>query len=103
MVQAIAYWGLVAVAMLVLQDPEQIPPVVAIAWIPAEVPVLILAGLEDPVTCTDGALVIADHVRSHGKLIFFEHCRHMNFPETEPGLYQRSVLGFLSELKKQAE
>ena len=43
---------------------------------------------------------ILDRVRSHGRLVLFEHAGHMNFPETYPDLYQRSVLGFLRDIKK---
>jgi len=65
------------------------------------VPVLILAGDEDPVARPDEAEAILDRVRSHARLVLFEHAGHMNLPETYPDLYQRSVLGFLREIKKQ--
>jgi hypothetical protein len=38
-----------------------------------------------------------------GGLVLFEHAGHMNFPETYPDLYQRSVLGFLRGIKKQID
>ena len=66
-------------------------------------PVLILAGGKDPVARPDEAQAIFDRVRSHGKLIIFEHAGHMNFPETYPDLYQRSVLQFLRETSKQID
>jgi hypothetical protein len=73
---------------------------VAISGIPIDVPVLILAGGEDPVARPDEAQAIFERVRSHGKLILFEHAGHMNFPEMYPDLYQRSVLGFFHEISK---
>jgi uncharacterized protein len=94
----IAYLGLLAVSPLIFFDLESISPVVAISGIPVDVPVLILAGGEDPVARPDEAQAIFERVRSHGKLILFEHAGHMNFPEMYPDLYQRSVLGFLHEI-----
>ena len=35
---------------------------------------------------------ILDRVRSHDRLVLFEHAGHMDFRETYPDLYQRSVL-----------
>ena len=96
----IAYLGLLVVSPLVLPDLEKTSPVEAISGIPPDVPVLILAGGEDPVARPDEAQAILDRVRSHGRLVLFEHAGHMNFPETYPDLYQRSVLGFLREIKK---
>ena len=94
----IAYLGLLAVSPLIFPDLESISPVVAISGIPIDVPVLILAGGEDPVARPDEAQAIFERVRSHAKLILFEHAGHMNFPEMYPDLYQRSVLGFLHEI-----
>jgi uncharacterized protein len=96
----IAYLGLLAVSPLVFPDAERISPVEAISGIPPDVPVLIMAGAEDPVARPDEAQAILDRVRSHGRLVLFEHAGHMNFPETYPDLYQRSLLGFLREINK---
>jgi alpha-beta hydrolase superfamily lysophospholipase len=94
----IAYAGLRAVSPLVLPDLEKISPVSAIGAIPSDVPVLILAGGEDPVARPAEARALHDRIRSHGSLILFEHAGHMNFTETCPKRYWRSVLGFLREL-----
>ncbi len=99
----IAYLGLLVVSPLVLPDLVRTSPVEAVSGIPAEVPVLVLAGGEDPVARPDEARAILDRVRSHGRLVLFEHAGHMNFPETYPDQYQRSVLRFLRELKKQPD
>jgi len=95
----IAYLGLLVVSPLVLPDLGKISPFHAVSGMPASVPVLILAGGEDPVARPDEAQAILDRVRSHGKLVLFEHAGHMNFPETYPDLYQRAVLGFIREIK----
>jgi pimeloyl-ACP methyl ester carboxylesterase len=97
----IAFLGLLVVAPLVFPNLGKISPVEAISGIPADVPVLILAGAEDPVARPDEAQAILDRVRSHGRLVLFEHAGHMNFPETHPDLYQRSLLRFLCEINKQ--
>ncbi len=99
----LAYLGLLVVSPLVLPDLEKTSPVEAISGVPPDVPVLILAGGEDPVARPDEAHAIFDRVRSHGRLVLFEHAGHMNFPETYPDLYQRSVLGFLREIKQETE
>jgi pimeloyl-ACP methyl ester carboxylesterase len=95
----IAYLGLLFVSPLVLPDLAKISPAGAVCGIPHDVPVLILAGSEDPVARPDEAQAILDRVRSHGKLVLFEHAGHMNFPETCPDLYQRCVAEFLGEIK----
>jgi alpha-beta hydrolase superfamily lysophospholipase len=95
----IAYVGLLVVSPLVLPDLAKTSPVEAINGIPSDVRVLILAGADDPVARPDEANAILVPVRSHGRLVLFEHAGHMNFPETCPDQYQQSVLGFLRELK----
>jgi uncharacterized protein len=95
----ITYLGLLVVSPLVLPDLAKTSPVGAISGIPADVPVLILAGSDDPVARPDEARAILDCVRLHGRLVLFEHAGHMNFPEIYPDHYQRSVLGFLREIK----
>jgi uncharacterized protein len=102
MLDRIAYLGLLVVSPLILPDLEKIAPLKEISGIPADVPVLILAGGEDPVARPDEAQAIFDRVRSHGRLVLFEHAGHLNFPETYPDLYQRWLFGFLREIKKQA-
>jgi pimeloyl-ACP methyl ester carboxylesterase len=95
----IAYVGLLVVSPLVLPDLGKVSPIDAVSGIPSNVPVLILAGGEDPVARPDEAQAIFDRLRSHCKLVLFEHAGHMNFPETYPDLYQRAVLGFIGEIK----
>jgi pimeloyl-ACP methyl ester carboxylesterase len=60
---------------------------------------LILAGGDDPIARPDEAQALVDRVRSHGRLVVFEHGGHMNFPETYPDLYERTVAGFLRDIR----
>jgi uncharacterized protein len=99
LIDQIAYLGLLVVSPLVLPDLVKTSPVEAISGIPTDVPVLILAGGDDPVARPDEARAILDRVRSHGRLVLFEHAGHMNFPDACPDQYQRFVLGFLRGLK----
>jgi alpha-beta hydrolase superfamily lysophospholipase len=91
----LAYIGLLAVAPLVLPDLDKLSLVEAIGGVPPEVQVLILAGGKDPVARPEEAKAILDSVRTHGRLVIFEQAGHLNFPETCPGLYERSLLDFL--------
>ena len=99
----IAYLGLLVVSPLVLPDLVKISPIEAISGIPADVPVLILAGGDDPVARPDEARAILDRVRSHGRLVVFANAGHMNFPVVDPDQYQQSVLGFLRAPHKLAD
>jgi pimeloyl-ACP methyl ester carboxylesterase len=65
--------------------------------------VLILAGVDDPVARPNEARAILDRIRSHGRLVLFEHAGHMNFPDACPDHYQWTVLGFLREIKYQPD
>jgi pimeloyl-ACP methyl ester carboxylesterase len=96
----VAYLGFLVVSPLVLPDLAKISPVKAVCGIPDDVPVLILAGGEDPVARPHEAQAILDRVRSHGRLVLFERAGHMNFPETSPDVYQQSMNGFLREIKR---
>ncbi len=94
----IAYLGLLIVSPLVLPNLDKTAPVEAIKAIPADVPVLILAGEEDPVARPVEARAIFDRVQSHGRLVFVPHAGHLNFPETCPDLYQRCYSSLLMKL-----
>ncbi|QEH35802.1 Alpha/beta hydrolase family protein [Aquisphaera giovannonii] len=91
----IAYAGLRIVAPLVLPDLDETSTVRAAGHIPADAPVLILSGAEDPVARPEEARAILDRVRSHGRLVLFPHAGHLNFPEADPGRYRRAIGDFL--------
>lgn len=97
----IAYLGLLAVSPLVLPDLVKTSPIEAISGVPPDVQVLVLAGGEDPVAHPDEARAIVDRVRSHGRLVLFEHAGHMNFPETCPDLYDALCSSFSVESQQE--
>jgi alpha-beta hydrolase superfamily lysophospholipase len=99
----IAYRGLLTAARLILPYAEQISPLAAIEGIPADVPVLILAGREDRSARPEEAQAMYDRVRSHAKLIVFERGGHMNFHYVARDRYRQAVLGFLRSLQGQSE
>jgi uncharacterized protein len=96
----VAYQGLLTVSSVILPELEKISPLAAIGGIPADVPVLILAGGEDLSARPEEARALYDRVRSHARLILFEHAGHMNFPETAPERYRQAVLGWFRSLKR---
>jgi pimeloyl-ACP methyl ester carboxylesterase len=91
----IAYRGLLSVSPLLLPELEKLSPITAIEGIPPEVPVLILAGGRDRRTPPEEAMSIYNRVRSHGRLVLFEHAGHLNFLETDPYSYEQFVIGFI--------
>jgi alpha-beta hydrolase superfamily lysophospholipase len=93
----IAYQGLVIVSPLVLPDIDAISPLDAIAHVPAQAPVLLLAGRHDPKATPEQVEAVFDRVRSHGQLVVFETAGHLHYQEADPELYRSSVLGFLRE------
>jgi pimeloyl-ACP methyl ester carboxylesterase len=99
----IAYRGLLAAAALVLPHWERISPLKAASGIPADVPVLILAGSEDRSARPEEARALHDRIRPHARLILFEHGGHMNFPDIAPERYRQSLQGFLRSLRHESQ
>jgi pimeloyl-ACP methyl ester carboxylesterase len=91
----IAYLGLATVGPLVLPDLARTSPRDAIAGIPADVPVLILAGAEDRIARPEDARALHRRVEGHGTLIVFERAGHWTILKTDPGRYRRSIVDFL--------
>jgi alpha-beta hydrolase superfamily lysophospholipase len=98
----VAYRGLLAVAPLVLPDLEKISPLVAIGDVPADVPILILAGGTDRSARPEEAKALHSRVRDHGRLVLFERAGHLQFLDEDPALYKRTVFGFLDEVLQDA-
>jgi uncharacterized protein len=99
----IAYRGLLLVAPWVLPDFDKIAPVKAIEAMPADVPVLILAGGEDPVARPEEARAVFERVRSHGQLVVFDRGGHMNFLDVEPERYKRLLLDFATPFRSRTD
>jgi uncharacterized protein len=95
----IAYRGLLTVAPLFLPHLERISPYEAIGRVPADVPILIVAGQEDLSARRDEAEALFDRVRSHGELLIFDGAGHLQMMETDPIRYRRSVLGFIDAVR----
>jgi alpha-beta hydrolase superfamily lysophospholipase len=91
----IAYGGLRLVSPLFLPDLDKTCPVKAIAAIPANVPVLILAGAADRLARPEEARALYDQVASHARLVFVSGAGHGDLLGSSPGLYRRTVLDFI--------
>jgi alpha-beta hydrolase superfamily lysophospholipase len=92
---SIAYLGLMAVAPMVLTDLDQIAPVEAIAGVPDDVPVLILAGDRDRMARPDEARALFERVKTHAQLLIFPRSDHLQMRQVDPALYREAVLGLI--------
>ena len=93
----IAYPGLRAAGMAILPNLDAIAPAAAVADVPADVPVLILAGEADRRATPEEARAVFDRVRSHARLVMFPGARHKNLAEIDPPRYRRILVEFVSE------
>jgi pimeloyl-ACP methyl ester carboxylesterase len=94
----VAYRGLLAVAPLVVPHFDRISPCEAARGVPADVPVLILAGANDRRARPHEARAILDRVQTHGRLIVFDRADHLLMVHADPERYRRAVLGFLESI-----
>jgi alpha-beta hydrolase superfamily lysophospholipase len=95
----VAYLGLRAVGPLFLPHLDEISTVRAIGGIPADVPVLILAGGADRLARPFEAQALFSQVESHGKLVVFPEANHNNLPDSAPDLFRRTLLEFCHEIE----
>ncbi len=91
----VAYRGLLTVAPLVFAELEKIAPVDAVAGVPGDVPILILAGGRDRKARPEEARAIYDRVKSHATLSVFEDAGHLRFHAADPERYRREVVSFV--------
>ncbi len=94
----IAYLGLRIVGPIFLPHLDQISPLKAIAGIPQDVPVLILAGSADCLARPAEAKALYEQVATHGRLVFIPKAGHGNLFRSAPELYSRVVLDFCTEI-----
>jgi alpha-beta hydrolase superfamily lysophospholipase len=94
----VAYSGLSIVGPLFLPHLEQISPLKAIAGVPEDVPVLILAGAADRLARPSEAVALYKQVATHGKLIVIPGAGHGNLFRSSPERYSRAVLDFCAEI-----
>jgi alpha-beta hydrolase superfamily lysophospholipase len=99
----LAYQGLLTVSSLVLPELEKIAPVSAIAGVPADVPVLILAGGRDRLARPQEAQALLARVKSHGRLLVFKNAMHHNILGTNPREYTEALLEFLRQVKSERQ
>ncbi len=93
-----AYTGLTLVAPIFLPHLDEIAPVRAIAGIPEDVRVLILAGTGDPMARPHEARALHEEVASHAELVDFPGAGHGDLFKSRPELYRRTVCAFCEEL-----
>jgi pimeloyl-ACP methyl ester carboxylesterase len=92
----IAYGGLRLVAPIFLPHLDEISPAQAIGAIPADVPVLILAGAADRLARPVEARALFARVSSHARLFFVPGAGHGDLLASSPELYRRTVLDFIA-------
>jgi len=90
----VAYLGLRLAALVILPEIEEISPLRAIDRIPADVPVLILAGGADELAKPEEARALYERVRSHGRLEVFPTAGHRDLPSADPERHHRLILEF---------
>ncbi len=94
MLDLAAYAGLNLVAPVFLPHLDEISPLKAIAGIPEDVSVLILAGDGDHLARPHEARALHEQVASHGRLVVFPGAGHGDLLRARPELYARTVLDF---------
>jgi alpha-beta hydrolase superfamily lysophospholipase len=95
----VAYRGLVAVSTQVVPHLDQISPYHAAGAIPADVPVLILAGSADRRARLHEARAILGRVSERSELVIFPGADHMRMMEVDPARYRDAVLGFVEKAR----
>jgi len=94
----VIYRGLLAVSPAVLPHLDQISPFESAGHVPADVPVLILAGEDDRRARPDEARAILGRLRGHAELMLFQGAGHLRMREADPVRYRNAVLGFLERV-----
>ena len=98
----LAYRGLMAASWWVVPHLDQISPVEAIAGVPDDVPVLILAGDLDRMARPDEARALWEKVKTHGNLHLFETADHVQMFGTDPVRFRMAVLGLIDAVVRGA-
>ena len=90
------------VAPVFLPHLAEVSPLRAIAGIPDDVPVLILAGADDRLARPEEARALHGRVASHGRLVFLPGAGHGDLLHSAPELYARTILEFCREVANPA-
>lgn len=96
----IVYFGLRIVGPIFLPHLDQISPLKAIAGVPQDVPVLILAGGADRLARPAEAKALYNRVATHGRLVFIPGTGHGNLFRSAPELYSHVVLEFCRDVSR---
>ena len=96
----ISYVGLRLVGPAFLPQLDAIAPVRAIDGIPADVPVLILAGAADALARPEEARALWQRVSRHGRLLLFPGANHNNLFPSAQTKYKEVVLEFCRSMPR---
>lgn len=98
----LGFAGLRLVGPLFLPHLEDVSPFQAIGGIPADVPVLILAGEADPLARPEEARALLERVAGHGCLRLFPGADHNNLFASAAEDYKTILLDFCDSLKERS-
>ncbi len=96
----IAYAGLALTGRWVLPDIDKMAPVDAVTAIPADIPILLIAGGLDRNARPEEAIAIQERVHSHCRLVWFEEAAHESFYARDPARYSDAVTSLIVTPKK---
>jgi hypothetical protein len=94
----VAYRGLVAVSPPVVPHLDRISPHNAAGGIPADVPVLILAGADDRRARVEEARALLGCLSRRGELVVFPGVDHLRMIDVAPARYRDAVLGLIEKV-----
>jgi uncharacterized protein len=94
----LAYAGLYAAARVVLPHFQMISPVNAVAGIPQDVPIWILAGGKDNKAMPEEAEAIYQKARSHADLVIFPEATHESLLEHDPARYRELARSWVARV-----
>jgi pimeloyl-ACP methyl ester carboxylesterase len=102
LVDWVAYSGLSLMAPLVLENVDLISPVDAASNIPADTPVLILAGGMDWRAIPAEAAAIARRIGPRAEVVVFDKAGHLDLHRVDPSRYRELGLRFLGICNRSA-
>ena len=97
----LAYQGLLMASPLVLPNLDKISPINAIDRVPADIPILILAGAKDISARRVEAEALFDRVRTHSELDVFPNAGHLQMFYIDLERYRSAVLRLLDQVRAQ--
>ncbi len=97
----VAYLGLVMMGKVVLPDYDKIVPVDAVADIPQDVPIWILAGGKDTRACPEEAQAIHERAGPHSELVMFAEAGHESLLDHDPVKYRALAMKWIERIRKQ--